>query len=73
MAKDPRLVQDLDTLAEHTCCYSAKDLNRLLSRVRLQAVLQAADYFSAAHARLGGETYPEDLREYAQQTYGVTE
>jgi len=29
------------------------------------ALHAAADYFERAHARLGGEMYPEDLREYA--------
>ena len=69
--QDKRLAADLDTFADHTCCYSPAEVNALLTRVRLQAVLQAADYFSAAHARLGGETYPEDMRDYATETYGV--
>lgn len=70
MAKDPRIDADLETFLDHTCCYSPTEVQALLDRVRLQAVLQAADHFSAAHARLGGETYPEDMRDYAAELYG---
>ena len=61
---------ELEVMLEHICCYSPDEVQAMLNQVRLQAVNDAAEHFDQAHARLGGETYPDDMREYAADKYG---
>lgn len=41
-----------------------------MSATQQEALLRAANHFERAHARLGGELYPDDLREFAKGLAG---